>query len=282
MCGSVVTTRIHLLGMRVTTRRTRVPSSALIGGNRDDARHDVGMTEHKPSISIKRSLLITAMMSAAAPIAAPLATPVAAQAVAPATRAAAPATAIAATTSARPAAAINGRKCTNPGAFRRANNSRFVCSPEGGRNVWRRINGAANISAVVDALPRFSILTAALKQAGLDGALAGTGPFTLFAPRDAAFMALPKATLDYLLNPANVAVLRRVLLHHVVNGAVRSTDLSTGTYTTLDGTTISAVVRKMNITIDGARVTLGDVVATNGVVHGVSRVLVPADVVITP
>ncbi len=228
------------------------------------------MTKHKPLTFTKRSIIMSAALLAGTA----LAVPGAALAV-PVSQPAAP-------SAAQPAAPINGQKCTNPGAFRRANNSRFVCSPEGGRSVWRRINGSANISAILDALPRYSILAAAVKQAELDGALAGTGPFTLFAPRDAAFLALPKATLDYLLNPANVATLRRVLLHHVVNGAVRSTDLSTGDYTTLDGTSISAVVRKMNITIDGARVTLGDVVATNGVVHGVSQVLVPADVVITP
>jgi uncharacterized surface protein with fasciclin (FAS1) repeats len=82
-----------------------------------------------------------------------------------------------------------------------------------------------------------------------------------------------------LLNPANVAVLRKVLLHHVVSGSVLSSSLESGTYTTLNGTQIVVRVNKM-IRIDGARVTFADVAATNGVMHGITGVLVPSDVVI--
>jgi uncharacterized surface protein with fasciclin (FAS1) repeats len=180
------------------------------------------------------------------------------------------------------AAPINGQKCDNPGAMQRANNSKFVCSPEGGRNVWRRVNGATTIGAIVNALPGYSLLATALKQAGLDTTLVSGGPFTLFAPRNAAFLALPKSTLDYLLNPANVAVLRKVLLNHVLTTAVKSNAISSGSYTTANGTSINVVVRKSMIRVDGAKVTVGDVVATNGVIHGVSAVLVPSDVVINP
>ncbi|NCV47854.1 MAG: fasciclin domain-containing protein, partial [Actinobacteria bacterium] len=95
-----------------------------------------------------------------------------------------------------------------------------------------------------------------------------------------AFLALPKAKLDFLLDPANVAVLREVLLHHVVTGEVMAKDLNTASYSALDGTLLDVVVRTSGITIDGARVTMADVDATNGVVHAVSSVLVPDDVVI--
>ena len=180
------------------------------------------------------------------------------------------------------AAPINGQKCDTPGAMHRANNSKFVCSPEGARSVWRRVNGATTVGAIVAAMPGYSLLNTALKQAGLDSVLVTGGPFTLFAPRNAAFLALPKSTLDYLLNPANVAVLRKVLLNHVLTTAVKSNAISSGSYTTANGTAINVVVRKSNILVDGGKVTIGDVVATNGVIHGVSAVLVPSDVVINP
>lgn len=177
---------------------------------------------------------------------------------------------------------LNGQKCTTPGALMRANNSRFVCSPEGGRSVWRRIAGAATVGSIVEAMPRYSLLATALKQAGLDTVLVGSGPFTLLAPRDAAFLALPKPTLDYLLDPANVAVLRQVLLHHVLSGSLRARVLDTGAYTALDGTALNVTVRRSGILIDGSRVTMADVVATNGVVHGVNKVIVPAGLVVNP
>lgn len=179
------------------------------------------------------------------------------------------------------AAPLNGKRCDNPGSIIRANNARFVCSPEGGRSVWRRVNGATTISAIIGALPGYSLLGTAIKQAGLDTALAGAGPFTIFAPRNAAFLALPKSTLDYLLDPANVDVLTKVLLHHVVSGSKPARTLTSGSYVTLNGTTINVSVRNQ-IRIDGARVTFADVTATNGVLHGLSGVLLPSDVTINP
>ena len=178
------------------------------------------------------------------------------------------------------ASPLNQQKCDNPGALIRANNSKFVCSPEGGRNVWRRINGATTVGSIIDVLPRYSLLASALKQTGLDTALVAPGPFTLFAPRNSAFLALPKPTLDYLLDPANVAMLRQVLLHHVVSGSLRAGDLETKTYTALDGTSLKVVVLKSGITISGSRVTMGDVIGTNGVIHGVSKVIVPSSIVL--
>jgi uncharacterized surface protein with fasciclin (FAS1) repeats len=178
------------------------------------------------------------------------------------------------------ASPINGQKCDNPGAIMRANNSRFICAAEGAKSRWRRVNGELTITAILEAMPRYSLLVTALKQAGLDATLKSTGPFTLFAPRNAAFLALPKASLDYLLNPANVSVLREVLLHHVVAGSVMAKDLDTASYPALDGTLLDVMVRTSGITVDNARVTMADVDATNGVVHAISTVLIPDDVTI--
>ena len=176
------------------------------------------------------------------------------------------------------ASPINGEKCNNPGAMMRANNSRFICAPEGAKSRWRRVTGELTITSILEAMPRYSLLVTALKKAGLDTTLKATGPFTLFAPRNAAFLALPKSTLDYLLDPANVAVLREVLLHHVITGSLMANELDTASYSALDGTVLDVVVRTSGITVDNARVTMADVAATNGVVHAISSVLVPDDV----
>jgi uncharacterized surface protein with fasciclin (FAS1) repeats len=228
-------------------------------------RHDVDMKKLNTLI-VTSTLLLAAPGSAllAAPNRAQVGSPSSAQATAPITAVASP---------------LNGQKCDNPGALRRANNSRFVCSPEGARNVWRRVERPATLSSIVAAIPGYSLLATALKQSGLDTALATAGPFTLFAPRNAAFLALPQSKLDYLLDPANVAVLRKVLLHHVVSGSVSSSSLQSGTYTTLNGTMITVRVGNQ-IRIDGTRVTFADVAATNGLMHGITGVLVPSDVMI--
>jgi uncharacterized surface protein with fasciclin (FAS1) repeats len=167
------------------------------------------------------------------------------------------------------------KKCDVPGAIRRANNSRFICSPEGARNVWRRLTGAS-ITAVAKALPNYSLFVAAVTAAGLDTTLASPGSYTVFAPRNAAFLSLPPGVLDTLLKPENVAALRQVLLHHVVNGTVKAADVSTGSYQMLDGTSVNVRVLKNNrIFIGEARVVLGDVLANNGVIHGINAVLLP-------
>lgn len=229
--------------------------------NTSSNRHDVDMKK-------LNTLIVTSTLLLAAPSTALLAAPNSAGALAPNNAVTSP---------------LNGQKCDNPGALRRANNSRFVCSPEGARNVWRRVERPATLSSIVAAIPGYSLLATALKQSGLDTALATAGPFTLFAPRNAAFLALPQEKLDYLLDPANVAVLRKVLLHHVVSGSISSKLLQPGTYTTLNGTMITVRVRsqiRSQIRIDGARVTFGDVAATNGLMHGITGVLVPSDVMI--
>lgn len=236
-------------GIGITTSPTHVPSEEKPRRIDDIPRDDVAMTKPNTLISKKQALLLSTALLMAVP----------------------------AIAQAEP---INRQKCETPGAMQRANNSKFICSPEGARNVWRRIDGATTLTAVINTLPNYSLLEAALKQAGLDATLATGGPFTIFAPRNAAFLALPKATLDYLLDPANVVVLRRVLLHHVVSGSVKAKNLSTGTYTMLDGTAVNVVVRKSGITIDDSRVKMADVMTGNGVLHGVSRVLVPAGLTI--
>ena len=176
---------------------------------------------------------------------------------------------------------LGGQRCDNPGASQRANNGKFVCSPEGARSVWRRVETPATIPVIADALRGYSTFTSLLKLSGLDVTLAQSGPYTVFAPRNAAFNALPKETVAALQRPDNLAALRRILLHHVVSGSVKARALRTMSYQTLDNTMISVVV-KNGVRVDGAQVTVADVMATNGVIHGLSKVLIPAGITIIP
>ena len=119
---------------------------------------------------------------------------------------------------------------------------------------------------------RFQTLVAALDRADLVGALAGEGPFTVFAPTDEAFAALPDGVLARLLTPAGKEDLQRILANHVVPARVRSTDLlSTKSAATLAGTKLPIRLR-----VGDANVIQADVLCRNGVIHVIDRVLVPS------
>ena len=125
----------------------------------------------------------------------------------------------------------------------------------------------------------FSTLLAAAKAAGLDGALASGGPFTIFAPTNEAFAALPAGTVQNLLKPENRAQLAGILTYHVVPGRISSLSLAPNTNTTvrtLQGKTLRVSVNATGeITVNGARVVLADIAASNGVIHGIQGVLLP-------
>ena len=121
---------------------------------------------------------------------------------------------------------------------------------------------------------QFKTLAALLTRAGLVGALAKPGPYTVFAPTDAAFAKVPKKTLDSLL--ADKAKLKAVLLYHVVPGKVTAADVTKLTSAkTLSGKSVRIRVSGMNVFVNAAKVTKPDVMATNGVIHVVNRVLIP-------
>jgi transforming growth factor-beta-induced protein len=120
----------------------------------------------------------------------------------------------------------------------------------------------------------FETLLAAVRAAGLEGALAGPGPFTVFAPTDAAFAALPPGTVEGLL--ADPEALRAVLLYHVVPGAVRAADVVGLTSApTLNGASLRITVTNGEVRIEGARVVAADIEASNGVIHVIDAVLIP-------
>ena len=118
----------------------------------------------------------------------------------------------------------------------------------------------------------FSTLVTAVKAAGLVETLKGAGPFTVFAPTDAAFAKVPKATLEGLL--ADKAALTKVLTYHVVAGKVMAADVKAGHVKTVQGTDL-AVATEGGVTVNGAKVVAADVAASNGVIHAIDTVLMP-------
>ena len=134
---------------------------------------------------------------------------------------------------------------------------------------------SGTIADVVSKDPQFSTLLAALKAAGLDKTLAGKGPFTVFAPTNAAFAKVPKAALDALLK--NKAQLTKVLTYHVVPGSVTAAQVTKlKTAKTVEGSSVKITVMGSNVMIDKAKVTKTDIKASNGVIHVIDTVLMPA------
>ncbi|RCJ39225.1 fasciclin [Nostoc minutum NIES-26] len=123
-----------------------------------------------------------------------------------------------------------------------------------------------------------STLVKALKAAGLVETLSGKGPFTVFAPTNDAFAALPKGTLAKLLKPENKALLQKILTYHVVSGAIDSKSINSAEFKTLEGSPVEVKAEKDHITVNRARVTTPDIKASNGVIHVIDGVLHPPDV----
>lgn len=124
--------------------------------------------------------------------------------------------------------------------------------------------------------PEFSTLVTALKAAGLDKTLAGTGPFTVFAPNNAAFNKIPKADLDALL--ANKAELTKVLTYHVVSGKVAAADfmkMDGQMAKSVEGSDLNVSIKSQKVEINDATVIKADIGASNGVIHCVDTVLMP-------
>jgi len=122
----------------------------------------------------------------------------------------------------------------------------------------------------------FSTLVAALQAADLVGVLEGEGPFTVFAPTNAAFAALPEGTLDSLLKPDNKQQLIDILTYHVVPGAVYAADVTQlSSATTVQGSNIDITTSMGKVKIDNAQVVTTDIKASNGVIHVIDAVILP-------
>jgi uncharacterized surface protein with fasciclin (FAS1) repeats len=131
-----------------------------------------------------------------------------------------------------------------------------------------------NIVQTAVAAGKFKTLASLLKKAGLAGTLQGEGPFTVFAPTDAAFAKVPDATLEAL--GKDKAKLRSVLLYHVAKGKLTAAKVvKRESVKTLQGQRVKIRVRDDKVFVGGARVTTADVGASNGVIHIINKVLIP-------
>ncbi len=136
---------------------------------------------------------------------------------------------------------------------------------------------AGDIVSVASATEGFSTLVAALTAGGLVETLQGAGPFTVFAPTDAAFAALPAGLLEKLLLPENKDVLVSILTYHVVPGMVMSADIMAGDVATVEGSNVK-LDTAYGVKVNDATVTTADVAASNGVIHVIDAVIVPPTV----
>jgi uncharacterized surface protein with fasciclin (FAS1) repeats len=131
---------------------------------------------------------------------------------------------------------------------------------------------AADIVETAVKAGSFKTLVAAVQAAGLVDTLKGPGPFTVFAPTDEAFAKVPKEALDALLK--DKAALTKVLTYHVVSGKVMAADVKAGKVRTVQGQELTLGTTG-GVTVDSARVTAADVVASNGVIHVIDTVVMP-------
>ena len=131
---------------------------------------------------------------------------------------------------------------------------------------------AADIVDTAVAAGSFKTLVTAVQAAGLVDTLKGPGPFTVFAPTDAAFAKIPKAKLDALL--ADKAALTKVLTYHVVPGKVMAADVKAGKVKTVEGSEVTLATQG-GVTVDRAKVVKADVAADNGVIHAIDTVIMP-------
>jgi uncharacterized surface protein with fasciclin (FAS1) repeats len=123
----------------------------------------------------------------------------------------------------------------------------------------------------------FTTLVAAVTAADLVETLSGEGPFTVFAPTDEAFAALPAGVLDALLLPENKETLVKILTYHVLSGKVMAADITDGDVATVEGSNVMLVTTS-GVKVNDANVVSADVPASNGVIHAIDAVILPPGV----
>lgn len=134
---------------------------------------------------------------------------------------------------------------------------------------------AQTIVEVASANGSFNTLVAAVQAAGLAETLSGEGPYTVFAPTDEAFAALPEGVLDQLLLPENKDTLTQILTYHVIPAAVPAAQVETGTVATVEGSDLNVTASGDTVTVNDTTVVQADVMASNGVIHVIDSVLLP-------
>jgi uncharacterized surface protein with fasciclin (FAS1) repeats len=134
----------------------------------------------------------------------------------------------------------------------------------------------SDIVATAESAGQFKTLLAAVKAAGLESTLEGSGPFTVFAPTDDAFAKLPAGTVDSLLKPENKEKLKAILTYHVVSGNVPSSEaVKLSSAKTVNGKDLRLVATGGGLEVNGAKVVKADIAASNGVIHVIDKVVLP-------
>ncbi|MFT5906416.1 MAG: putative surface protein with fasciclin (FAS1) repeats [Cryomorphaceae bacterium] len=150
-----------------------------------------------------------------------------------------------------------------------------VADHHGEKKAEKSKTADMTVVAIAASNKDFSTLVAAVKAAGLAEALSGDGPFTIFAPTNAAFKKLPAGTVETLLKPENKAKLAAILKYHVVSGKVMAADVKPMKVKTLQGSEFEITVKSGAVMVDGAKVIKTDLVGKNGVIHVIDSVILP-------
>jgi uncharacterized surface protein with fasciclin (FAS1) repeats len=148
-----------------------------------------------------------------------------------------------------------------------------ACDGKDHKNEYSK--GKADIVDTAIAAGQFKTLATALEAAGLVEVLKGDGPFTVFAPTDEAFAALPEGTVEELLKPENKDKLVKILTYHVLPIKVKSKKITSGKVETVNGQSVTVEVSDDGITVDGANVIEADIKASNGIIHVIDKVILP-------
>lgn len=144
-----------------------------------------------------------------------------------------------------------------------------------GEKPAAKAEGASDIVTIAAGTEDFSTLVAALKAADLVETLKGDGPFTVFAPTNAAFEALPEGMVADLLKPENKEKLTAILTYHVIPGNVMAKDVKPMSVATVQGSKATITVEDGTVMIDGAKVIKTDLIGSNGVIHVIDKVITP-------
>jgi uncharacterized surface protein with fasciclin (FAS1) repeats len=137
---------------------------------------------------------------------------------------------------------------------------------------------AENVVDLIDDNPSLRTLASVIDEADLDNTLEQGGPYTIFAPSDQAFAAIPAATRERLLRDENRALLRQILTYHVVPGTLTANQLQPGQVQTQAGNPVTVQVNGQQVQVNDARVIQPDLQAANGVVHVIDRIILPPNV----
>lgn len=135
-----------------------------------------------------------------------------------------------------------------------------------------------SIVSQLSANESFGVLVQAVEAAGLVETLSDTGEYTVFAPTDEAFAALPAGTLEALLMPENREILTQILKYHVVLGEASSSEITAGQFETAAGSPVEIDVMNGGVKVGNAEVIAVDLEASNGVIHAVNQVILPPDI----